>query len=184
MRIVIGISGATGAHLGYRLLEILHEQGHETHVAVSRWGAETLRHETGRQAEDLRALATGLYEDSDLAAGISSGSFPTDGMVIVPCSIKTLAAIATGYSENLIARAADVTLKERRKLVLVTRETPLSSIHLRNMLTLSDLGAVVMPPVLSYYDRLPERELADVFLSRVLSQFGIETPYRRIWGAD
>ena len=184
MRIVVGISGATGAHLGSRLVEILYELGHEAHVVISKWGTETLRYETGRSVQELRAMAAKFYDNGDLAASISSGSFPVDGMVVVPCSMKTLSAIANGYSEDLIARAADVSLKERRKLVLVTRETPLNSIHLRNMLTLSDMGAVIMPPVLSYYDRASERELTDTFLDRVLTQFGIETPYHRVWGVE
>lgn len=171
--------------MGWRLIEMLKELGHEAHVVISNWGQETLRQETGHTADELASLADAFYDNRDLAAAISSGSFPVDGMVVVPCSMKTLSAVANGYTENLIVRAADVAMKERRKLVLVTRETPLSSIHLRNMLTLSDTGAVIMPPVLGHYSGLKGLEaLTDAFLGRVLNQLGIENPYYRVWGVD
>lgn len=185
MRIVVGITGATGAHMGWRLVEMLHELGHEAHVVISKWGQETLQQETGHSVQELAELAHAFYDNRNLAAAISSGSYPVDGMVIIPCSMKTLSAVATGYTENLVVRAADVAMKERRKLVLVTRETPLNSIHLRNMLTLSDTGAVIMPPVLGHYSGLTGLEaLTDAFLGRVLNQFSISNPYYRIWGVD
>lgn len=184
MKIIVGISGATGAHLGYRLVEMLRILGHEAHVVISRWGEETLRYETGHSVEELKEQATVFYDNQNLAAAISSGSFPVDGMVIIPCSMKTLSAVANGYTENLIIRAADVSLKERRKLVLVTRETPLNSIHLRNMLVLSDMGAVIMPPVLGYYNKLNEAALTDAFLGRVLTQLGISNPFCKAWGTE
>lgn len=184
LKIIVGISGATGAHLGYRLVEMLRILGHEAHVVISRWGEETLRYETGHSVEELKEQATVFYDNQNLAAAISSGSFPVDGMVIIPCSMKTLSAVANGYTENLIIRAADVSLKERRKLVLVTRETPLNSIHLRNMLVLSDMGAVIMPPVLGYYNKLNEAALTDAFLGRVLTQLGISNPFCKAWGTE
>ncbi len=184
MKIVVGITGATGAQMGYRLVEMLRESGAEAHVVISRWGEQTLLQETGRSLEDLAGIASRLYPVDDMAAAISSGSYPADGMVIIPCSMKTLSAVANGYSDNLIARAADVVLKERRRLVIVARETPLNSIHLRNMLTLSDMGAVIMPPVMSYYTGLKDQALMDSFLGRVLNQLGINNTYYGIWGAE
>lgn len=185
MRIIVGITGATGAHMGWRLVEMLKELGHESHVVISNWGRETLRMETGYTVEDLAAMADAFYDNRDLAAAISSGSYTADGMVIVPCSMKTLSAVANGYTESLVVRAADVSIKERRKLVLVVRETPLSSIHLRNMLTLSDTGVVIMPPVLGYYSKLQGLEaLTDAFLGRVLNQLSVPNPYYLVWGVD
>ena len=171
--------------MGWRLIEMLQELGHEAHVVISNWGKETLLQETGHRVEELEAMADAYYDNTNLAAAISSGSYPVDGMVIVPCSMKTLSAVANGYTENLVVRAADVTIKERRKLVLVVRETPLSSIHLRNMLSISDTGAVIMPPVLGYYSGLWDLpSLTDAFLGRVLDQLGIKNPYYRVWGLD
>src|SRR4029450_6624544 len=154
MKIIVGITGATGAIYGVRLLERLRESGVETHLVISRWGSRTLLHETpySREHVEARATATGAYPPGDMGASISSGSFRTDGMIIAPCSAKSLAAIAHGFGENLIHRAADVVLKERRKLVLAVREAPLSSIHLENMLTLARMGAMVMPPLPAFYN--------------------------------
>ena len=182
MKIVVGITGATGVHMGFRMVELLQDLKHESHVVVSTWGEETLRHETNRTLDELKSISTVFYDNRNMAAAISSGSFSVDAMVIIPCSMKTLSAVAHGYTDNLIARAADVTLKERRKLVMVTRETPLSSIHLRNMLLLSDMGAVIMPPVLGYYSKLSEQALTDAFLGRVLKQLGLDNPYYKPWG--
>ena len=182
MRIVIGITGASGAALGYRFIERLNRMGQETHVVVSRWGAETLAHETGRSLAELQRLATAFYDEKNMSAAISSGSFQVDAMVVIPCSMKTLAAINSGVCANLVARAADVTLKEGRKLVLVVRETPLSCIHLRNLLELSRLGVTIMPPVMAYYSlsEKPE-ELMDAFLGRVMDQLGLENSLVRRW---
>ena len=147
MRLVVGVTGATGAPIAVRVLELLHAMPEvEVHLVMSRWAVSTLELETGLAAADLNALADVHYRTGDQAAAISSGSFHTDGMVIVPCSMKTLAGIRTGYADTLIARAADVTLKERRPLVLVPREMPLSEIHLDNMLALSRMGARIRIP--------------------------------------
>lgn len=182
MKLVVGMTGATGAPLGVRLLEALHEMGVETHLVVSRWARATLHQETGLSVAALSALATVSYSPEDQAAAISSGSYRTDGMVIVPCSMKTLAGIRIGFGESLISRAADVTLKERRKLVLVTRETPLSVIHLENMLELSRIGAVAMPPVPAFYNEpTTVADLVEHLTARILDQFGLELPGAKRW---
>ena len=144
--LIVGVTGASGAVYGVRLLEVLQETPVETHLVVSKWGQRTLEHETGRRLEDLRALADHHYGAGDMAALMSSGSAAIDGMVIAPCSARSLAAIACGLSENLIHRAADVMIKERRPLVLMVRETPLSAIHLENMLKLARLGVTIPAP--------------------------------------
>src|SRR5215467_9710846 len=153
MRIIVGITGATGAVLGIRTLQVLRDAGVETHLVMSKWGARTLLHETPHTVDYVKSLATHVYGGSDQGAAISSGSFLTDGMLIAPCSVRTLSAIAHGYGDNLIHRAADVVLKERRKLVLAVRESPLSDIHLENMLKLSRMGVVIAPPALAFYSR-------------------------------
>jgi len=145
MRLVIAMTGATGAALGIRLLEVLGKLGVETHLVLSDWARATIKLETEHSVAEVRALASHAYSARDLAAAISSGSFRTDGMVVCPCSMKTLSAIRIGYSDNLITRAADVTLKERRRLVLVAREAPFSEIHLENMHYLARAGAVIFP---------------------------------------
>jgi 4-hydroxy-3-polyprenylbenzoate decarboxylase len=182
MRLIIGITGATGTIYGVRLLERLRESRVETHLVVSRWGARTLLHETPYTREQVEALATVAYAPGDMGASISSGSFKTDGMIIAPCSAKSLAAIAHGYGENLIHRAADVVLKERRKLVLAVREAPLSSIHLENMLTLARLGAMVMPPLPAFYNH-PRTidDIVDYTVARLLDQFGLEVSGAERW---
>ena len=152
-RIVVAMTGASGALLGIRLLQELRKTGAETHFVLSDWARRTIELETDYTVEQVCALADVVYPADDLAASISSGSFQTDGMVIMPCSMKTLSAIANGFSYNLIARAAYVALKERRPLIVVPRETPLSSIHLRNMLSLSGDGAVLLPPCIGFYTR-------------------------------
>src|SRR5687768_966929 len=177
MRLIVGITGATGVIYGVRLLERLRDAGVETHLVISRWGARTLTHETPCSREQVEALAHTAYASADMGAAISSGSFQTAGMVIVPCSAKTLAAIAHGYGDSLIHRAADVVLKERRKLMLVVREAPLSDIHLENMLKLSRMGAVILPPMPAFYNN--PRSLTDIVdhtVARMLDQFGIEVP--------
>ncbi|MEV0259872.1 UbiX family flavin prenyltransferase [Streptomyces sp. NPDC050617] len=181
-RLVVAMTGATGAPIGVRLLEALRELDVETHLVVSRWARATLAQETGRSLRDVRALASAYHSPDDQGASISSGSFQVDGMIIVPCSMKTLAAVNTGYGEGLIARAADVTLKERRRLVLVARETPLSAVHLKNMYELARMGAVVMPPVPAFYNQPSTIEgLVDHIVARVLDQFGLEMPNAKRW---
>jgi len=182
MRLIVGITGATGAIYGVRLLERLRESGVETHLVISRWGARTLLHETPYSREQVEALATAAYAPGDMGASISSGSFRTDGMIIAPCSAKSLAAIAHGYGENLIHRAADVILKEHRKLVLAVREAPLSTIHLENMLTLARMGAMVMPPLPAFYNH-PRTidDIVDHSVARMLDQFGLEVSGAARW---
>lgn len=185
MRIIVGITGATGAIYGVRILERLREAGVETHLVISRWGARTLAHETPYSREHVESLATAAYAPADMGAAISSGSFRTDGMIVAPCSAKTLAAIAHGFGENLVHRAADVILKERRRLVLVVREAPLSDIHLENMLKLSRMGAVVLPPMPAFYNH--PRTIDDVVdhtVSRVLDQFGLDVSGVERWSGE
>jgi flavin prenyltransferase len=185
MKVIVAITGATGAIYGVRILQRLREAGAESHLVISRWGARTLLHETPYSREQVEALATVTYAPGDMGAAISSGSFRTDGMVIAPCSAKTLAAIAHGFGENLVHRAADVVLKERRKLVLVVREAPLSDIHLENMLKLSRMGSVVLPPMPAFYNH--PRTVDDVVehtVSRVLDQFGLDVSGVERWSGE
>jgi 4-hydroxy-3-polyprenylbenzoate decarboxylase len=185
MRVIVGLTGATGTIYGVRLLERLRGAGVETHLVISRWGARTLLHETPYSREHVEALASVVYRPADMGAAISSGSFRTDGMIVAPCSAKTVAAIAHGVGENLIHRAADVILKERRRLVLVVREAPLSEIHLENMLRLTRMGAVVLPPMPAFYNH-PRTvdDLVDHTVSRVLDQFGLETSGVARWSGE
>ncbi|MEV5200071.1 non-oxidative hydroxyarylic acid decarboxylases subunit B [Streptomyces sp. NPDC053720] len=182
MKLVVAMTGATGAPIGVRLLEALKELDVETHLVVSRWARTTLAQETTYSPREVAALASVCHSPDDQGAAISSGSFRTDGMVVVPCSMKTLASIRTGQGEGLIGRAADVVLKERRRLVLVARETPLSAVHLENMLDLTRMGAVIMPPVPAFYNR--PRGIDDIVehvVARVLDQFDLELPTARRW---
>lgn len=181
-RLVVGITGASGAIYGVRLLERLAELPVETHLVVTRWARMTIEHETGRAFAEVKALADVAYAESDQAASISSGSFQTDGMMIAPCSAKTLAAIANGFAHNLLCRAADVTLKERRPLVIAVRETPLHAIHLRNMLTLSEMGATIAPPVPAFYHR-PTciDEIVDQTVLRLLDQVALSLDSDARW---
>jgi flavin prenyltransferase len=183
MRLVVAMTGATGAPFGIRLLEALRSSPDvETHLVLSPWARSTIALETDRTAREVSELADVTYRFNDQGAPISSGSFRTDGMVVVPCSMKTLAGIRTGYAEGLICRAADVTLKERRKLVLVARETPLSEIHLENMLALTRMGAVLMPPVPAFYNHpATVDDLLEHIVSRVLDQFDLPAPAARRW---
>jgi 4-hydroxy-3-polyprenylbenzoate decarboxylase len=185
MRLIVGITGATGVIYGVRLLERLREAGVETHLVISRWGARTLTHETPYSREQVEALAHTSYAPGDMGAAISSGSFQTAGMIIVPCSAKTLGAIAHGFGDGLIHRAADVILKERRKLLLAVREAPLSEIHLENMLKLSRMGAVILPPMPAFYNN--PRSLTDIVeytVARMLDQFGVEVPGAQRWTGE
>ena len=182
MGIIVAITGATGAIYGVRLLQFLKKLDISTHLVVSQWAGETLRTETSYTLEDLEKFATHIYDNNELGAAISSGSFKTAGMVIAPCSMKTLAAISCGFSSNLIQRAADVTLKEGKKLILVPRETPLNSIHLENMLKLSRLGVVMMPPMPAFYNKPASVEdIVNQHVGRILDQLGIEHDFIRRW---
>lgn len=185
LKVIVGMTGATGAIYGVRLLERLREAEVETHLVISKWGARTLLHETPYSREQVESLATTAYAPADMGALISSGSFRTDGMIVAPCSAKTLAAIAHGVGDNLIHRAADVVLKERRRLVLVLREAPLSPIHLDNMLTLARIGAIVLPPMPAFYNH-PRTvdDIVDHTVSRVLDQFGIEMRGAERWSGE
>lgn len=179
-RLIVGISGASGAPLAIALLKALKETGVETHVVVTKGGEMTLRQECGIGLENIPADI--LYDNGNIGAAIASGSYRTMGMIVVPCSMKTVAGIHSGYSDNLLLRAADVTLKERRKLVLVARECPLSTIHLRNMYELSQMGAVVLPPMLSYYNH--PRSIEDAtnhIVGKILDQFDMGTSCFRRW---
>lgn len=179
-RLVIGISGASGAPLAVDLLKVLKPTDIETHVMVTHGGSLTLQQECGM--DSVAELADVVYDNSDIAAGPASGSFKTMGMIVIPCSMKTAAGIHSGYSDNLFLRAADVTLKERRKLVLVAREAPLSTIHLRNLYELSQMGAVIVPPVLSYYQKPGTlEEMNRHIVCKVLDQFSIEAADFRRW---
>ena len=181
-RVIVGITGATGIAIGVRVLEMLQDSGVESHLVMSRWGVRTLLHETPYSVKDVEALATRTYRVSDQGAPISSGSFVTLGMVIVPCSMRTLAAIAHGLGDNLIHRAADVILKERRRLVLAVRETPLSEIHLENMLKLSRMGVVIAPPMPAFYTK-PRTvdDLVSYSAARLLDQLEIHLDVRNRW---
>ena len=182
-RIVVGMTGATGAVLGVELLRRLQQcPDVETHVVLSRWARATIHLETQLSARDVEGLADVVYSWDDQSAAISSGSFRVEGMVVVPCSMKTLAGIRTGYADGLIARAADVMLKEHKRLVLVPRETPLSEIHLDNMLALARMGAVVVPPMPAFYNHPASiGDIVDHIVTRILDQFDIDIPTAKRW---
>jgi flavin prenyltransferase len=182
-RLIVGISGASGVIYGARLLELLRPLPVETHLVMSRSAEVTLALETELKPADLRARADVVHAIGDLAASISSGSFPTIGMIIAPCSIRSMAEIATGTTTTLLTRAADVVLKERRRLVLLVRETPLHTGHLRTMTALSEMGAVIAPPVPAFYAKPQSlEEMIDHTLGRALDLFGLETGTVRRWG--
>jgi 4-hydroxy-3-polyprenylbenzoate decarboxylase len=186
LRLIVAITGASGVIYGKRLLQVLREKRVETHLIVSKAAEKVVEHELGVTKKDLERLVSRFYSVDDLGSPLMSGSFQTDGMVIVPCTMKTLAGIAHGYSDNLILRAADVTLKEGRKLVVVPRETPLSVVHLRNMLAVAKLGVVVVPAMPAYYHK-PKKigDLVDFVVGKVLDCLGVEhTLYRRWHGAS
>jgi 4-hydroxy-3-polyprenylbenzoate decarboxylase len=181
-RLIIGMTGSTGAILGIRMLEALKHADVETHLIISKWAQRTIEHETRHTVEQVRAMATVVHSQGDMGASISSGSFLTEGMVVIPCSVRTLGSIANGYGEHLVHRAADVILKERRKLVLVVRETPLSEVHLENMLKLARMGVVMLPPMPAFYNHPKTVEdVIDHIVMRVLDQFGIEAPFAKRW---
>ncbi|MDP2054781.1 MAG: UbiX family flavin prenyltransferase [Acidobacteriota bacterium] len=179
-RLIVAITGASGSIFGVRLLEMLQGSGIETHLVMSRWGARTLVHETSYTPEQVNALASVVHPLTDQGASISSGSFVTMGMVIAPCSVRTLAAIAHGLGDNLVHRAADVVLKERRKLVLAVREAPLNEIHLENMLKLSRMGVVIAPPMPAFYARPTSiDDIVNYTCVRLLDQLGIHVDTTR-----
>jgi flavin prenyltransferase len=183
--LLVGITGASGAIYGVRLLEMLRACNVETHLIVSRAAQMTLAYETSLKLSDVERLATVVHSNSDVGAACSSGSFPTRGMVIAPCSVKTMSEIATGNTANLISRAADVVLKERRRLVLMLREAPLHIGHIRNMATVTEAGAIIYPPVPAFY-ALPKSidEMVDHTLARVLDLFDIDTGKVRRWTGE
>ncbi|EIV8403586.1 UbiX family flavin prenyltransferase [Escherichia coli] len=182
MKLVVGMTGATGAAIGVRLLSALRDLEVETHLIISKWARATIQMETPYSVKEVSALASRTYSEYDQAAAISSGSFRVDGMIIAPCSMKTLAAIRCGYGEGLIARAADVTLKEQRKLVMVPRETPLNAIHLENMLALTRAGAMMLPPMPAFYNHPSTTDdIVNHTMSRLLDQFGLDNNYTHRW---
>jgi len=180
--LIVAITGATGTIFGVRILQLLQGTDVDTHVVISRWGARTLAEETEYTLEQVQAMATRAYPIGDQGAAISSGSLVTLGMVIAPCTMSTLACIAHGHGDNLIHRAADVTLKERRKLVLLVRESPLNDIHLENMLKLSRMGVVIFPPVPAFYNH-PQSldEMVNHVAMRALDQFDLHLDVMRRW---
>jgi 4-hydroxy-3-polyprenylbenzoate decarboxylase len=184
-RLVVGISGASGALLGVRVLEAGAELGVETHLVASRAAALTLAQETGLSLAELSAKADVSYRPGDVGAAIASGSFPTLGMIIAPCSVRTMSEIATGVTSSLLTRAADVTLKERRRLVLMVRESPLHLGHLRTMAALTEMGAVIAPPVPAFYARPADlSEVVDQCVGRALDLFGLTWSAVRRWGEE
>jgi 4-hydroxy-3-polyprenylbenzoate decarboxylase len=181
-RLVVGLSGASGTVYGIRLLETLKKTDIETHLVMSKSAEMTLVYETDYKPKDIKALASVVHPAADIGASISSGSFPTMGMVIVPCSIRTMSEIATGVTSSLVSRAADVVLKEKRRLVLAVRETPLHGGHLRTLVTLSDMGAVIAPVVPAFYNK--PKTLDDIInhtVGRLLDLFGVETKTVKRW---
>jgi 4-hydroxy-3-polyprenylbenzoate decarboxylase len=182
-RIVVGISGASGVIYGVRLLNVLKETEYETHLIISKAGELNIEIETDYDPADVKAMADYVYDHKNMAASLASGSFLTEGMVVVPCTIKTLSGIANSYNENLLVRAADVTLKEQRKLVLVVRETPLHKGHLRLMTMAADMGAHILPPVPSFY-HMPKTidDIIDQTIGKIFDYLGIEHDLFKRWG--
>jgi len=182
MRVVVAITGASGAIYGRRLLEELKKLKIETHLVISEAGAQVIQHELGASKKEIEKLASHTHSVNDLSAPLVSGSFPIDAMVVIPCSMKTIAGIANGFSTNLILRAADVALKEKRKLILVPRETPLSVVHLRNMLGLAEQGVTILPAMPGFYHRPRTMEsLIDFVVGKVMDALGIHTDLYERW---
>jgi len=184
-RLIVGISGASGVIYGIRLLRQLRPVNVETHLVLSRAAALTITYECDIKVDAVKALADVVYPVNDIGAAISSGSFQTLGMIVAPCSVKTLGEISSGVTSTLLSRAADVVLKERRRLVLMLRETPLHAGHLKNALTATEMGAIIMPPVPAFYSR-PESidDIVDQSVGRALDLFSIETGLTKRWGED
>ena len=186
MRVIVAISGATGVIYGIKLLEALQNNKIcEIHLLITPWAERIIESETNFSVKQVKNYASYYYEINDFDAPIASGSFKTDGMVIVPCSMKTLSAIAHGYADNLITRSADVIIKENRKLILVPRETPLSAIHLENMMKLARLGIVILPPIPAFYYKPKSlNEIIDHSVSKILDHLGIENHLYQRWGEE
>lgn len=183
MDIIVAITGSSGVLYGIRMLEILQKLGINTHLVLSDWGERNIRIETRKTVDYVKSLSSITYDNSNMAAPISSGSYQIDGMAIVPCSMKTVSSIANGYDDNLISRAAGVCIKESRRLVLVPRETPLSAIHLKNMLRLCKIGVVILPAMPGFYHKPRTIEdLVDHLVGKILDQFRIEHSVFRRWG--
>ncbi|MCD7980705.1 MAG: UbiX family flavin prenyltransferase [Clostridiales bacterium] len=182
-RLIIGISGASGIPIAVSVLRALHELPDWTScLVISKGGERTIEMETDFTVDEIAALADEIYDNTNVGASIASGTYRTEGMIVVPCSMKTVSGIANGYSDTLLLRAADVVIKERRRLLLVARETPLSTIHLRNMLTLSQMGVIIMPPMQTYYNH-PESvsDMTDHMTGKILDVFGIDYSRFRRW---
>ncbi|TAK49420.1 MAG: UbiX family flavin prenyltransferase [Xanthobacteraceae bacterium] len=181
-RLIVGMTGATGAILGIRLLEALRDCDIESHLIISKWAQRTIEHETTYSFKQVCDLAAVFHNSANMGASISSGSFLTEGMIVIPCSMRTLGGIAHGYGEHLVHRAADVVLKERRKLVLVARESPLSEVHLENMLRLARMGVAIVPPMPAFYNH-PKTidDIVNHVVSRALDQFNISAPFSKRW---
>ena len=184
-RLVVGISGASGVTYGVRLLQVLQDTDYETHLIISKSGELNIQIETDYDPADVKAMADYVYDHKNIAASLASGSFLTEGMVVVPCTIKTLSGIANSYNENLLVRAADVTLKEKRKLALVVRETPLHKGHLRLLTMAAEMGAHILPPVPSFY-HMPKTldDIIDQTIGKVFDYMGIEHDHFNRWGED
>lgn len=183
LRLVVGITGASGVIYGVRTLEVLKKLGVESHVIMSEWAQRNVKIETEYTIDYVRSLAFRNYDDGNLAAAVSSGSFKTDGMLVVPCSMKTLASISNGFEDSLVSRAAGVCIKEHRKLVLVPRETPLSRIHIENMSRLAVSGVIILPAMPGFYHRPKTVEdLVNHVIGKILDQFGMEHDLFRRWG--
>ncbi len=183
MKLIIGITGSTGVIYGIRMLEILKKIGIETHLVMSEWAEKCVKMETDYSLDDLKSLATTCSDEKNMASSVSSGTHKVDGMIVAPCSMKTLSAIANGYDDTLVARAAGVTIKESRKLILMVRETPLSPIHLENMLKLSRIGVVILPPVTEFYTK--PKSIDDIVnhgVGKCLDQFDLEHNLYPRWG--
>jgi len=184
MRLIVAITGSTGVIYGIRMLEVLKKLEIETHLIMSEWGEKCITMETEHDVDYVKSLATTTSNEKNMASSISSGTHKIDGMIIAPCSMKTLSAIANGYDDTLIARAADVTIKESRKLILMTRETPFTPIHLENMLKLSRIGVVILPPITEFYTK--PKTLDDIInhgVGKCLDQFNIDHNLYPRWGS-
>lgn len=182
-RIVVGISGSSGVIYGIRFLQALSKLGVETHLVLSKWAQQNIKIETNEDIKLIENVANYVYDEKDMSASISSGSFRTGGMAVIPCSMKTLSSIANGYDDNLISRAASVTIKENRRLVVVPRETPLSKIHLSNMLTLSEIGVTILPAMPGFYHKPKTIEdLIAHIVGKTLDQFDIKNESFQRWG--
>jgi 4-hydroxy-3-polyprenylbenzoate decarboxylase len=184
-QVLVCLTGASGAIYGVRLLRALKTNGHKVHLIISKWGEETLKYETGIDAEELKKEADFFYDEYDLTAGPASGTFPINSMVVIPCSMKTLAGIAHGYTDNLIARAADCSLKERRKLIIVPRESPLNLIQIRNMATVAEAGAIVIPASPAFWAKPKTiEELVDLVVERVLAHLDVTKDSAAQWKGE